>query len=150
MMSWHPHATVAVIVEKEGKFLLVEESSSGKIVFNQPAGHIEEDETFIEAACRETLEESAWYVTPKYLVGFYIYKSGNNNTTYHRACFYAEALSHDPTLELDDGIIRAVWMTRDEIESNLEKLRSPMVLKCIDDYLAGKEYPLELIHEYSN
>ncbi len=149
-MDWHPHATVAVIVEKEGKFLLVEELSSGEIVFNQPAGHIEEGETFVEAACRETLEESAWYVEPKYLTGFYVYKSGNNNTTYHRACFYAEALKHDADRTLDEGIIRAVWMTRDEIVSNLDKLRSPMVLQCIDDYLAGKKYPLALIHEHSN
>jgi len=149
-MDWHPHATVAVIVEMEGKFLLVEERSSGEIVFNQPAGHIEEGETFIEAACRETLEESAWHVSPKYLTGFYVYKSGNNNTTYHRACFYAEAVKHEPERELDEGIIRAVWMTRDEIVAHTDKLRSPMVLKCIDDYLAGKQYPLDLIHEYSN
>ncbi|MCP4595339.1 NUDIX hydrolase [Neptuniibacter sp.] len=148
-MAWYPHATVAVIVEKNGKFLLVEEVSSGKVVLNQPAGHIDEGETFIEAAKRETLEESAWHVEPKYLIGFYVYK-GENNITYHRACFYAEALEHESERELDEGIIREVWMSRDEIEASAEKLRSPMVLKCIDDYLAGKEYPLDLIYEYSN
>lgn len=70
-MDWYPHATVAVVVEKDGKFLLIEEQSSGEIVFNQPAGHIEEGETFVQAACRETLEESAWHVKPRYLIGFY-------------------------------------------------------------------------------
>lgn len=149
-MSWYPHATVAVIVEKEDKFLLVEEHSSGEIVFNQPAGHIDEGESFIEAARRETLEESAWHVEPQYLTGFYVYKSKNNNVTYHRACFYAEAIEHDESLALDEGIIRAVWLTRDEIEALGNRLRSPMVLKCIDDYLAGKRYPLDLIYEYEN
>ncbi|PIE25376.1 MAG: NUDIX hydrolase [Neptuniibacter caesariensis] len=148
-MSWHPHATVAVIVENEGKFLLVEELSAGKTVFNQPAGHIDEGETFIEAARRETLEESAWHVEPKYLTGFYVYRSKNNNVTYHRACFYAEAVKHNPELPLDEGIIRAVWLTRDEIAALGTRLRSPMVLKCIDDYLAGKQYPLELIYEHA-
>ncbi|WP_286238713.1 NUDIX hydrolase [Neptuniibacter halophilus] len=149
-MVWYPHATVAVIVEQEGKFLLVEEHSSGQIVFNQPAGHIEEDESFVQAACRETLEETAWHIRPQALVGFYVYKSGSNNTTYHRACFIADAIRHEPDLKLDEGIIRAVWMTRDEVAAQAEKLRSPMVLQCIDDYLAGQRYPLELIHEHSN
>jgi ADP-ribose pyrophosphatase YjhB (NUDIX family) len=150
MMDWYPHATVAVVVEKDGKFLLIEEQSSGEIVFNQPAGHIEEGETFVQAACRETLEESAWHVKPHYLIGFYVYRSSTNNKTYHRACFYAEAIKHDADRTLDEGIIQTVWMTRDEVESNMHKLRSPMVLQCIDDYIAGKQYPLELIHEYSN
>lgn len=148
-MDWHPHATVAVIVEQDGKFLLVEEESSGKVVINQPAGHIDEGETFVEAAARETLEESGWHVTPKYLTGFYVYKSEANNTTYHRACFYAEAEQHDAERPLDDGIIRALWLSRDEV-AQTQNLRSPMVLKCIDDYLAGKQYPLELIYEHTS
>lgn len=148
-MGWHPHATVAVVVEKDGRFLLVEEESSGRVVFNQPAGHIDEGETFIEAACREAFEETAWHVAPKYLIGFYVYK-GSNNTTYHRACYAAEAVSHEPETSLDDGIIRALWLSRDEIAELGDKLRSPMVLKCIDDYLAGNNYPLELIYEYRN
>lgn len=148
-MDWHPHATVAVVVEKEGKFLLVEEQASGQVVFNQPAGHIEEGETFIAAARRETLEETAWAVDPQYLIGFYVYK-GENDVTYHRACYYATALEHHPNQPLDEGILHAVWLSRDEIEQQADKLRSPMVLKCIDDYLAGKEYPLDLIYEYQN
>ncbi|MGH1461142.1 MAG: NUDIX hydrolase [Neptuniibacter sp.] len=148
-MGWHPHATVAVVVEKDGKFLLVEELSSGEIVFNQPAGHIEEGETFIEAACREALEETAWQVKPQYLIGFYIYKGGND-TTYHRACYAAEAIEHHAELSLDDGIIRAVWLSRDEIAEQSHKLRSPMVLKCIDDYLEGRHFPLDFIYEYQN
>lgn len=147
MMSWHPHATVAVIVEKDGKFLLVEEHSSGQIVLNQPAGHIEDNESFITAAIRETLEETAWHVKPEFLVGLYVHRSSNNNVTYHRTCYYAKALGFDADRKLDDGIIRAIWLSRDEIAANLPKLRSPMVLKCIDDYLAGNRYPLEFIHE---
>jgi ADP-ribose pyrophosphatase YjhB (NUDIX family) len=148
-MEWHPHATVAAVVEKEGKFLLVEEMASGQVVFNQPAGHIDEGETFLEATCRETLEETAWVVKPHYLIGFYVYK-GENDVTYHRACYYATAVEHRADLSLDEGIIRAVWLSRDEVEQLGDKLRSPMVLKCIDDYLAGKEYPLDLIYEYPN
>lgn len=149
-MSWHPHATVAVIVEKEGRFLLVEEESSGQIVINQPAGHIEENESFITAAKREALEETAWHVEPEFLTGFYVYKSGNNGTTYHRACFYARATEHEENRKLDDGIIRTLWLTRDEIVAQMDKLRSPMVLRCIDDYLEGKRFPLELIYEHQN
>lgn len=148
-MDWHPHATVAVVVEKEGKFLLVEEESSGRVVFNQPAGHIEEGETFVQAACRETLEETAWDVRLEYLIGFYVYKGGNG-ATYHRACYCATAVEYHPESQLDTGILRAVWLSRNEVAELGDKLRSPMVLKCIDDYLDGQQYPLELIHEYQN
>ncbi len=146
-MVWTPHATVATIVERDGRFLLVEEESGGRVVLNQPAGHVEENELFLDAAVRETLEESAWHVQPDYLVGMYVHQSANNGVTYHRMCYAATALEHEPERPLDDGIIAAHWLTRDEIVARSAELRSEMVLKCIDDYLAGRRYPLDFIFE---
>lgn len=149
-MSWTPHATVATIVEKEGRFLCVEELASGSKVINQPAGHVDEGETIEAAAVRETFEETGWHVTPEYISGFYTYYAEENGVTYHRFCFVAKAESFDPSSPLDEGIIAAHWFTREELEARADQLRSPMVLKCIDDYLAGKHYPLELITEFNN
>jgi len=146
-MVWTPHATVATIVERDGRFLLVEEESGGRVVLNQPAGHIEENELFLDAAVRETLEETGWHVRPTYLVGLYVHQSAHNGVTYHRTCYAAQALSHEQERPLDDGIIAAHWLTRDEIVARSAELRSEMVLKCIDDYLAGRRYPLEFIFE---
>lgn len=147
-MCWTPHATVATVVERDGRFLMIEEVSSGHVVLNQPAGHLEENELFAEAALRETMEESAWKVELKYVVGMYAYKSPNSKITYHRLCFAADAVQHYPDSPLDDGIIRTLWMTREELEANKERLRSPTVLRCIDDYLAGKNYPLDFVFEH--
>lgn len=146
-MRWTPHATVATIVEDKGRFLLVEELSGGRLVLNQPAGHLEQHERLVDAARRETLEETGWQVEPEYLLGLYIYHSAHNGITYHRTCFSARAIEHDPHRPLDEGIQRALWLTRDEVAANAERLRSAMVLQCIDDYLAGIRYPLSLIHE---
>ncbi len=148
-MRWTPHVTVATIIEQDDKFLCVEEQSVslGQLVINQPAGHVEADETFIEAAIRETLEETGWSVTPTGLVGIYVYKAPANGVTYHRYCFAAQAESHDPDLPLDTGIERAVWRSRAELEKQKEKLRSPMVTRCIDDYLSGIRFPLSVIVE---
>ncbi|MDO6565228.1 NUDIX hydrolase [Amphritea sp. 1_MG-2023] len=148
-MRWTPHATVATIIEQNGKFLCVEEQSvsRGQLVINQPAGHIEAYESFIDAASRETLEETGWCVTPTALVGIYVYTAPSNGITYHRYCFTANADSHDPTRPLDTGIERALWLSRDELAAEQHRLRSPMVLRCIDDYLAGTRFPLSLIVE---
>lgn len=148
-MRWTPHATVATIIEQDGKFLCVEEESvsRGQRVINQPAGHIEANERFIDAAIRETLEETAWHVTPTALVGVYVYTAPANGITYHRYCFVAQADRHDPSLPLDTGIIRALWLSRAELEAQQERLRSPMITRCIDDYLAGIRFPLSLIVE---
>lgn len=143
---WTPHATVATIVENNGRFLMIEEYAHGTTpVFNQPAGHIEEHETIVEASKRETLEESGWHVEPQGLVGFYIFKAPNN-VTYHRYCLFAKALHEEPNAELDTGIIAAHWMTLEEVEA-CTQLRSPLVLKSIQDYLSGKQYSLDLITE---
>ena len=145
---WFPHSTVATIVEKENRFLLVEEIINGdQKVLNQPAGHVENGETLFQAALRETEEETGWSVELDSLLGLYVYRVPELDLTFHRVTFIANALSHNPDLELDEGILQAVWMTRDEVEQIKYRLRSNLVLDCIDDYLAGKRYPLNFIHD---
>ena len=146
-MTWKPHATVAVVVEDDqGRFLLVEEVSGGKVVFNQPAGHIEENEAILDAVRRETLEETGWEIEPVYFLGIYTYKAPANGVTYYRFCFSARALGH-VTDELDDGIIATHWLTPGEIRSQADKLRSPLVMQCIEDYRNGRRFPLDVIVE---
>lgn len=146
-MRWTPHATVACIVEREGRFLLVEEMASGKAVINQPAGHLEQGESFIDAARRETLEETGWVVEPEALLGLYTYYAPANGVTYHRFCFIARALHEKPDAVLDTGIIRPLWLSRDELEQHRDQLRSELVRRCVDDYLDGIRYPLDFIQE---
>lgn len=124
---WYPHLTVATIIEDQGNFLMIKEISRGKTVLNQPAGHVEKNETLIEAAVRETLEETGWHVTIDALVGFYLYTSPQNQTTYFRALFTATPISHDVERALDDGILEARWLTLEQIKEQSEMLRSPMV-----------------------
>lgn len=144
-MDWYAHVTVATVVEDQGRFLLVEEQQNGELVLNQPAGHLEPNESLIEAACRETLEETGWTVAIEGVVGLGLYTSPRNGITYCRTAFHARALKHDPERLLDTGIVRAVWMTLDEIRAAQDRLRSPMVLTVIEQYLAGHRYPLSLI-----
>ena len=143
-LDWTAHITVAAIIESERRFLLIEEDSDGLIVFNQPAGHLDEGETLIEAVSRETLEEAAWHFEAQSIVGLYQYTSPVNQITYLRVCFYGKHHHHEPVRALDAGILRTVWLTREEVAS-LPNLRSSMVLRCIDDYIAGIRYPLSLI-----
>ena len=147
-MQWKPNVTVAAIVEDNGRFLLVEEDADNHIVFNQPAGHLEKDESLINAIKREVLEETGWGFEPQALVGIYLCPNPRIDIVYLRFCFAGQGVRHDPSQSLDKGIIRAVWMSRAEIEANPEKMRSRMVLTCINDYLAGKRYPLELLNHY--
>lgn len=142
---WKPNATVAAIVEKDGQFLLVEEATSRGNRFNQPAGHLEDNETITQAVIRETLEETAYDFHPETLLGIYHWKHDHNDTTYLRFAFIGSVSTHYPQQALDDGIIRAVWMTIDEIREKQAVMRSPQVLTCFEDYLAGKQYPLETI-----
>jgi ADP-ribose pyrophosphatase YjhB (NUDIX family) len=143
--NWHPHLTVATVVEQSGKYLIVEELSDGIKVFNQPAGHLEQNETLIEAAVRETLEETGWHVKIESLVGFFMYTSEANNITYLRCCFIATALEHDKDYILDEGIIGPVWLSLEELNEQKNKLRSPLVTQCIEDYEAGKRFSLDSI-----
>ncbi len=146
-MTWHPHITVATIVEVEGRFLMVEESKGGRLVLNQPAGHLEPNETLRQAAVRETLEETGWEVALSGVVGIYLYTAPTNGVTYQRVCFVAAAIRHDPQRTLDTGIVGTVWMTRDELAAQPERWRSELILRCIDDYLAGPTYSLDVIRD---
>ncbi|MBK1871864.1 MULTISPECIES: NUDIX hydrolase [Marinobacter] len=144
-MTWTPHATVAVVVEDaHGRFLMVEERSSGKVVFNQPAGHVEEDEAILDAVRREALEETGWDIEPEHFLGLYTYKAPANGVTYYRFCFIGKARKQ-VTDELDTGIIAAHWLSLEDIRQLGDKLRSPLVIKSIEDYRKGRCFPLDVI-----
>lgn len=145
-MLWKPHVTVAAVVERSGQFLVVEEFAAEQLVYNQPAGHLDEGESLIAAAVRETREETAWSFTPEALVGIYRWRNPDSNSTYLRVCFTGDCANHDPNQRLDTGIVRAVWLSRAELSAS-GRLRSPLVLRCIDDYLAGVRYPLDLLSD---
>lgn len=144
-MIWKPHATVAAIIERDDKFLMVEELIHGERQFNQPAGHLDPDESLIDAVIRETQEEAAWQFIPEAVTGIYLWKHPDNGETFLRVAVCGSCKNHHPEQELDKGIIQAVWKTRDELTQPSCKLRSPMVINCIDDYLAGKRYPLDML-----
>lgn len=146
-MIWKPHVTVSAIVSVNDKFLLIREISDGQSVINQPSGHLEENETLVDAIIRETLEESAWHFNPSHLIGIYRWKSLHNNQTYIRFAFTGEVSDFEKTRTLDEGIIETLWLNHEELLENRDRLRSPMVLQCINDYLQGKRFPLELIEE---
>ena len=143
-MTWKPHATVAAIVEKDGKFLMVEENVNGEIVYNQPAGHLDPHEGLIDAVIREVQEETAWKFTPEALIGVYLWPKPNTDSSFLRFAFCGTCSEHNPEQQLDEGILQAIWMSKEELQ-NCNKLRSPMVLQNIDDYLSGRRYPLELL-----
>ncbi|OOZ35688.1 NUDIX hydrolase [Solemya velesiana gill symbiont] len=147
-MSWSPRTTVASVVERDGRFLIVEETTrNGQVVFNQPAGHLDEGESLIDAVIRETREETAWGFEPEGLLGIYRWQVPPNGDTYLRYCFFGKCSDHTPDQPLDDGIIQAVWLSREELAARGSQLRSPMVLRCIDDYLDGKNYPLSILND---
>ena len=110
-MIWKPHVTVAAVVSKDNKYLMVEENCEGRVVYNQPAGHLEEGENLVDAVIRETLEETAWHIEPCAITGIYQWKHPDKEKTFLRVCFHAKLLDHDPSITLDDGIIRALWMS---------------------------------------
>jgi ADP-ribose pyrophosphatase YjhB (NUDIX family) len=146
-MIWKPNVVVAVIVERDGRFLLVEEEADGEVVLNQPAGHLDEGESLIHAAIRETLEETAWHVEPTALLGVYRWPHPTKGITYLRFAFIARAVREEAGRTLDHGCLRALWLTPDEIRAERARLRSPQVERCLDDFLTGQQYPLSLLHE---
>lgn len=154
---WKPSVTVAAIVEHQGKFLMIEELTTDGIKLNQPAGHLDQGETPASGAIREALEESAWEIEPFGLLGIYLsrYTSARtgDDVTYLRFAFAAKALQHHPNQPLDEGIIRSLWMTPEELEATQHQHRSPLVLQCVKDFLAwqaGQRALTPLAHVYSN
>ena len=145
-MIWKPHVTVAAIIEKDGKFLLVEEETAEGVLFNQPAGHLENGETLLAGVAREAWEETAYRFTPTALLGVYHWKHPmKNELTYLRFAFVGDITGHDPEKKLDTGILRAVWMTPDEIHDTQDRHRSPQVWQCLQHYLAGQRFPLSVL-----
>lgn len=139
------HVTVAAVVIRDGRHLFVEESVSGRTVLNQPAGHWEAGETLLEAAVRETLEETGWDVAPTALLGVYEYEPPELGYGFLRFAYLARPVRHHPDRPLDPGIARAVWLTPDELRREAARHRSPMVQRCVDDALAGRQHPLALV-----
>lgn len=143
-IQFNPDITVACIIVREGRFLLVEEDVRGRRVLNQPAGHLEPGEGLVEAAAREALEETGWSVQPDCYVGSYLWRA-ETGKTYIRFAFGAEALQHDPGRPLDHGILACHWLSPAEIAAERDRLRSPLVLRAVEDFLAGQRAPLRLV-----
>jgi 8-oxo-dGTP pyrophosphatase MutT (NUDIX family) len=138
--------TVATVVVRDGALLVVEETVAGRLVLNQPAGHLEPDEGLLEAACRETREETGWVVRPTAFIGAYQWKSpGDAGRHYLRLAFAAEPVSHDPAQPLDDGIARALWLTPAQLQAEHARHRSPLVWRVVADFLAGRRFPLDAL-----
>lgn len=151
---WQPDVTVASIVIDGGRILVVEEQVEGRLVLNQPAGHLEPDEPIVDAAVRETLEETGWDIRLTAFVGAYQWKApsvslAGAERTYVRFAFVAEPLAFDPSRALDDGIVRAMWLTPGELHAEVARHRSPLVWRVVADALAGRRYPLELVQSLS-
>jgi len=144
-MVWKPHATVAAVIERDNTFLMVEELIDGQAVINQPAGHLDDNESLIEAVIREVQEETAWTFKPLGVLGIYRWQHPTRGHTHMRTTFFGEVSDHDPNQKLDTPIIKAQWYTLDQLRD--ENLRSPMVLRCIDDYLDGHRHPLDLLQD---
>ncbi|MCJ0765917.1 NUDIX hydrolase [Variovorax terrae] len=148
---WKPSATVAAIIERNGRFLLVEELTSDGLKLNNPAGHLDPGESPADGCAREALEETAHRFRPTALVGVYLSRFQSTRTgedvTYLRFAFCGEVEGDaEPGRALDDGIVRTLWMTPDEIRASADRHRSPLLLRCLEDYLAGRRYPLELVY----
>lgn len=150
-VRWKPHVTVAAVIEQHGRFLLVEEHTKGGLKLNTPAGHLDAGESPAEGCAREALEETAHHFTPTALVGVYMARfqpmaAEDEDVTYMRFAFAGTLGAFEADRTLDDGIVRTLWMSADEIRASVPRHRSPLLLQCVEDYLAGQRYPLSLIH----
>jgi len=147
-MIWKPHVTVAAIIERDQHFLLVEEHTSNGIAFNQPAGHLENGESLIDAVKREVNEETAWHFTPEAITSIQLWRKSADADSFLRVCFIGQVDNFQAQQSLDDGIIAAHWLTRADIAAKKSQLRSPLVLSTIDQYLNGERYPLSLLKTF--
>lgn len=155
---WKPNVTVAAVIERDGRFLLVEEHTAHGLKLNTPAGHLDPGESPAEGCAREALEETAHHFTPTALVGIYMarfqrapssateQRDSEEDVTYLRFAFAGRLGAFEPGRALDEGIVRTLWMTPDELRASADRHRSPLLLECIEDYLAGQRHPLSLIH----
>lgn len=146
---WKPSVTVAAIIEREGRYLLVEEETPEGLRLNNPAGHLDPGESPEQGVAREALEETAYVFRPTALVGIYLSRFGRVTTsediTYLRFAYCGELGAFDALRKLDAGIVRTLWMTPEELRASTERHRSPMVLRCIEDHVSGKRFPLETV-----
>jgi ADP-ribose pyrophosphatase YjhB (NUDIX family) len=147
---WRPSVTVAAVIERDGRFLMIEEETAEGLRINNPAGHLEPGETPAEGCAREALEETAWRFRPTQLLGVYLARFQRATTgediTYLRFAFTGELGDEEQGRALDHGIVRTLWMTPEELRASAERHRSPLVLRCLEDYLAGVRFPLQALH----
>ena len=144
-VRWKPNVTVAALIERDGRFLLVEEETSDGLLLNNPAGHLDPGESPIQGTIRETLEETAWHIKLTGVVGVNLYTAPSNGVTYLRTTFIGEVFEKDESRKLDTGIIEAVWLTIEELRARSDQMRSPMTLQIVEDYLAGRRFGLDVI-----
>ena len=149
-MQWSPHVTVAALIEREGRFLLVEEIADGRRVLNQPAGHLEAGETLLAAVAREVREETCRHFTPAQLIGVYRWRRSADAETFVRFCFGGQVSEIDSALQQDPEILAQHWLSPAQIGTAGARPRSPLVLACIGDYRAGHAYPLDLLRELAD
>jgi 8-oxo-dGTP pyrophosphatase MutT (NUDIX family) len=142
---WRPSATVAAVIERDGRFLFVEEVQDGRRVLNQPAGHLDPNETLIAACKREVLEETAHRFEPTGLVGIYRWHYKPADVTFLRFCFSGTVFEFDGSRSLDKEIVALHWLTPAELKAKAAMHRSPLVQQCMDDYLAGRNFPIEVL-----
>ena len=143
----HTHLTVAAVVEKHNRFLFVEEQVRGEHVINQPAGHVETGELPRDAVVREMLEETAWEFEPAAIVGLYLWTQPESHERFLRIVYTGRVLAHDNSRALDDGIIRTLWLSHSELRRREPQWRSPMVIRALDDYLAGVRFPVTMFQQ---
>jgi 8-oxo-dGTP pyrophosphatase MutT (NUDIX family) len=146
---WKPNVTVAALMEYRGRFLMVEEETSNGLMLNQPAGHLEEGESLVEACAREAMEETAHHFVPQALVGVYQWRRPDGEVTYLRFAFSGDSGEQIAGRALDHGIVRALWMTPGEIEASRTRHRSPLVWACVQDWLADVRLPLAVVRQFS-
>ncbi len=144
---WQPDVTVATVVARDGRFLMVEERVSGLTVYNQPAGHLEPEESLCAAAARETLEETAWQVEINAFIGAYQWKVPETGQHYLRLAFAATAVHHHPERTLDEGIVAAHWLSAEDIRALSNRHRSPLVWQTLQDFMNGQLHPLSAVQQ---
>ena len=142
-MARSPDITVAAVTETDGRFLLVEERINRRLVYNQPAGHVERGETLLAAVVREVREETAWRFEPRGLLGVYLWRNPASGRSTMRFAFTGAVTDHDAGQLLDHGIVQTHWFSRTELLERQPRLRSPLVLRCVEDYLGGRRLPLD-------